>query len=129
MEDVKDTLWKWAVQIATLANWGWELRGVWLCAPMIREMLGLGPELIPQQAIWILIGLMMALASVFYWRLLSLRKWAGWTKVAASSAHVFRAVTASEIGLSHWSAQLALATAMVLMCALIFRPRVWQRGF
>lgn len=127
MDDVKNTLWKWAVQIAALANWGWELWGISVFGRQIAEKPT--SELLPPQAVGLLIAAMMILASVFYFRLLCGRRWAGWVKVAASGAHVLRAVTASEVGLGHWSAQLALATALVLLCALIFRPGIWRGGF
>ncbi len=129
MEDVKDTLWKWIVQLTTLANWGWELWGIWLWAPTIRDMLSLGPTPMPSQVISIIIAAMLALASLFYWRLLHLRKWTAWIKVAASGAHVFRSVTASELGLSHWTAQLALATVIILAHSLLFKGKLWRGGF
>lgn len=127
MDDVKDTLWKWAIGIAALANWGWELWGISVFGNQIAEKPA--SELLPPQAVGLLIAAMMIGASIFYLRLLRLRKWAGWVKAGASGAHVYRAVAMSEVGLNHWSAQLALATCAVLLLALILRPKVWRGGF
>lgn len=127
MEDVKDTLWKWVLGLVVLANWGWELWGISRFGEQIAEWGA--SELLPAQAVGLLLAAMMALASVFYFRLLLRHKWAGWVKLAASGAHVYHAVTASEVGLRHWSAQLALATAIVLLCALVLKPKVWRGGF
>jgi hypothetical protein len=127
MEDVKNTLWKWAIQIAALANWGWELWGISVFGNQIAEKPS--SELLPPQAVGLLIAAMMALASIFYFRLICMRKWAGWVKLTASSAHVYRAVAISEVGLAHWSAQLVLATAAILLCALLLKPKVWRGGF
>ena len=126
MEDVKDTLWKWAIGLATLANWGWELWGISAFGEQIAGWTG--SELVPAQAVGLLLAVMMALASFFYLRLLLRHRWAGWIKLAASGAHVYHAATASEVGLGHWSAQLALTTAVILAYALLFKPRVWRGG-
>ena len=127
MEDVKDTLWKWTIGLVVLANWGWELWGISAFSEQIAGWAG--SELLPAQAVGLLIAAMMALASIFYFRLLLRHRWAGWVKLAASGAHVYRAVTTSEVGLAHWSAQLALATAVILGLALLFKPKVWRDGF
>ncbi len=127
MEDVKDTLWKWMVQILALANLGWEIWGITFFARKLGEAPGSEP--MPGEVTTALIVGMIAVALLFYLRLLGLRKWAGWLKVLTSGAHVYRSIALSELGLWHWSPLLALATAIILAHSLIFKGRLWRGGF
>ena len=130
MEDVKDTLWKWAIGLAAMLGMG-ATCFVFFFAAMYwwqeRHVRAPGQDPLP------FLVFLSPFLTVLWFRLASRKLWAGWTTVCTMSACLYplwRAMDDHALGASD-SATIILATAilMLMVYALIFKTKLWRGGF
>ena len=154
MQDVKDTLWKWFVQLSAVLGLCFSVFAAYTCASMLlglpRTPRGGAPDFDPEMLrmvrAWIIaMGLLLGpMLGTVWFRMILMRKWAAWVICAlgawvtlTSMAFVPRAVYvamnmtsepgSSGVGGYLWHAA-ALAYVAMLGCALILKPRIWREG-
>lgn len=123
MEEVKDTLWKWAIQAGALAGLGISAWAVWMCAAEMKAEPGRDATMLIAGTV--LLGPILGLACL---RMLLLRRWAGWLVCALACWSLYEAATSHWAGHWNWLAAFVLIASM-LGYALLFRPRVWRPGW
>lgn len=123
MEEVKDTLWKWAIQAGALAGLGISVWAVWMCSIEMKAE----PERDATMLIagTVLLGPILGLACL---RMLYLRRWAGGLVCVLACWSLYEAATSHWAGHWNWLAAFVLI-ALMLGYALLFRPRVWHPGW
>jgi len=123
MEEVKDTLWKWAIQLGALAGLGISAWAVWMCSIEMQAE----PERDATMLIagTVLLGPILGLACL---RLLLLRKWAGWLVCALLLWSLCEAAAMPGAGRWNWLAA-SVAIALPLGYALLWKPRLWRPGW
>ncbi len=123
MEEVKDTLWKWAIQAGALAGLVLAAWALWMCGVELAAE----PERDATMLIagTVLLGPVLGLAC---FRLLFLKRWAGWLVCALLGWSLCEAAALHGAGRWNW---LAAFTALVvpLAYALVFKPRLWRAGW
>lgn len=123
MEEVKDTLCKWAIQMGALVGLGISAWSVWMCSVELKAE----PERDATMLIagTVLLGPILGLACL---RMLALKKWAGWTVCALTAWSLFEAAASNFGGKWNWLA-ISMATVGVLIYTLVFRSKVWRGGW
>ena len=127
MEAVKDTLWKWAIQLSALAGLGYSTlslishllshRGT--SADVLRFTLAMGFVMGP-------------LLGMVWLQLVYRKKWAGWLVWSLSAVAATFSLLATSmfgrdpIGLLYLG--LNVGYAALLFCGLVFKPQLWREG-
>lgn len=153
MEDVKDTLWKWFVQLSAALGLCCSIYAAYACASALLYLPrtppdgapGLSPEALRMIRAWMIsAGLLLGpMLGTVWFRMILLRKWAAWVicvlgawLTLTSMAFMPRLVVISHLafgsGLSEsgnflWRAA-AMAYVVMLGCALILKPKIWHEG-
>ncbi len=129
MEDVKDTLWKWAIQLSALAGLGYStLSTISFLGLLISHRDTPVGDLRFILAFGFVIG---PLLGAVWLQLVYMKKWAAWLIWSlATLIAVFYGLVATAFspiyGLAI-AAPPAIYSAL-LFCALLFKPRLWREG-
>lgn len=149
MEDVKDTLWKWFVQVSAALGLCCSVYAAYACASGLLHLPRTPPDTPPEmlrmvRAWMIAVGMLLGpMLGTVWFRMMLLRKWAAWVvcmlgawvtltsmafmpQFVAISRTVFESGS-GETGSYLWRAA-ALAYVVVLGCALILKPKIWREG-
>jgi len=137
MEDVKDTLWKWFIQLSALIGLGYSTFTALSCLGSLLHPPTMPPDISPDvlrmvQAAMLSMGLLLGpLLGTVWYRMILLRKWAAWVICALGAWLTFMAVamgSSSEGPHSQLWRALAIAYVLLLGCALICKPKLWNEG-
>ena len=123
MEEVKDTLCKWAIQAGALAGLALSAWAVWMCQIEMKAEPDRDATMLIAGTV--LLGPILGLACL---RMLLLRRWAGWVVCGLSCWSLYEAAT------THWAGRWNFFAAFVLIVlvlgyALLFRPKIWRPGW
>jgi len=133
MEEVRETLWKWAIQINALVGMGatcflvlGSIHVLWSERNAVDSDKGVA-------ICWLLL-LLAPLLGILWFKLLDLRRWAGWAVAALSGAYACLAVAQIARGASYSMEERMIVVlfvyhALFLCCALLFKPKLWRGGF
>ena len=130
MEDVKDTLWRWAVQLSALAGLGYStLSAITIIGQLVTHR-GSSPNGLP---FVLAAGFLLGPGLGLVWlQMVHLKRWAGWLIWALTSvvAVIDIFVVTSSIPAPRTVLHTVPPTAysIALLYTLIFKPRLWRDG-
>ena len=153
MEDVKDTLWKWFVQLSAVLGLCFSIYAAYTCASLLLHLPrtppertpGYDPDALRMVRIWMIsAGLLLGpMLGTVWFRMMLMRKWAAWvicvlgawaTLTSLALVPRFAVVSTllafgpgSEAMSSYLWRAVALTYVVMLGCALILKPRIWRK--